>query len=119
MVRSMQPGSVIVDVSIDQGGCIATSRPTSHADPVFLKHRVLHYGVPNMAGAYPRTATLALTRATLPYIVRLANQGLDAFQSDPGFAKGVLTHQGDMTSWTVAESLGLTHRYRDFLTHAA
>ncbi|MFQ5983748.1 MAG: alanine dehydrogenase, partial [Woeseiaceae bacterium] len=84
MVREMQPGSVIVDVSIDQGGCIETSRPTSHSDPVYEKHGVIHYCVTNMPGAYPRTSTLALTAATLPYTLRLAEKGLQAFIEEEG-----------------------------------
>jgi alanine dehydrogenase len=107
MVRAMQPGSVIVDVSIDQGGCVETSRPTSHSDPVFEVHGVTHYCVANMPGAYPRTSTLALTAATFPYVQRLAKQGLDALRADPGFAKGVNTHAGYVTCAAVAEGLGL------------
>ena len=75
LVARMKPGSAIVDVAIDQGGCIATSRPTSHADPIFIKHGVVHYCVTNMPGAVARTSTYALTNATLPFIVRLANRG--------------------------------------------
>ncbi len=114
MVAHMQPGSVIVDVSIDQGGCIATSRPTSHSHPVFVKHDVIHYCVTNMPGAYPRTATIALTHATLPYVQRLAHKGLEALYDDPGFRQGVNTHQGHITSKPVAEALGLTSRFRAF-----
>src|SRR3989338_8892503 len=77
MVKTMQPGSVIVDVSIDQGGCIETSRPTSHSDPIFVKHGVTHYCVANMPGAYPRTSTIALTNATLPYLLKLAEKGFE------------------------------------------
>jgi alanine dehydrogenase len=114
MVRRMQPGSVVVDVSIDQGGCIETSRPTSHSAPVFEKHGVIHYGVTNMPGAYPRTSTLALAKATLPYILRLANQGLAALREDRGFAKAVNVHRGYVTCRPVAEALGLLSRYREF-----
>ncbi|MGK2915473.1 MAG: hypothetical protein ACSLE5_13685 [Porticoccaceae bacterium] len=103
----MRPGSVIVDVSIDQGGCIETSRPTSHHDPVFTCHGIVHYCVTNMPGAYPLLATLALTQATLPYVLRLANSGLDALRTDPGFAMGVNTHKGHVTCQPVAEALGL------------
>src|SRR3989338_13576 len=85
MVKSMQPGSVMVDVSIDQGGCIETSRPTSHSNPVFVKHGVTHYCVTNMPGAYPRTSTIALTSATLPYALKLANKGINAVKDDKGF----------------------------------
>jgi alanine dehydrogenase len=114
MVQRMQPGSVIVDVSIDQGGCVATSRPTSHSAPVFEKHGVIHYCVPNMPGAYPVTSTMALTAATLPYVLKLAQQGLDALRADPGFGKGVNTYQGFVTSKPIAEALGLLSQYKEF-----
>jgi len=114
MVRQMLPGSVIVDVSIDQGGCVETSRPTSHADPVFVKHGVIHYCVTNMPGAYPRTSTLALTSVTLPYVRRLADAGLAALRDDPGFAKALNTHQGFLTCRPAAEGLGLLERFREF-----
>jgi alanine dehydrogenase len=111
MVATMPQGSVIVDVSIDQGGCVATSRPTSHSSPVFVAHGVTHYCVTNMPGAYPRTATLALTEATLPYVLRLASGGLAAVAADPGFAKGVNTHAGRIRSAVVAEALRQQDRY--------
>lgn len=114
MVQSMQPGSVIVDVSIDQGGCIETSRPTSHSHPVYEKHGVIHYCVTNMPGAYPRTSTLALTEATLPYAVRLAEKGVDALREDAGFGKALNTCRGFITCKAVAESLNVTDRYRSF-----
>jgi len=115
MVQRMQPGSVIVDVSVDQGGCVATSRPTSHSAPVFEKHGVIHYCVPNMPGAYPSTSTVALTTATLPYVLQLAHQGLDALRVDPGFGKGVSTFKGYVTSQPVAEALGLLSQYKAFV----
>lgn len=111
MVRSMEPGSVIVDVSIDQGGCIATSRPTSHSDPIYMQHGIIHYCVTNMPGAYPHTSTIALTRETLPYAMALANHGLKALRDDAGFAKGVNVHQGKITCRAVAEAL---HKLEDF-----
>lgn len=111
MIQHMQPGSVIVDVSIDQGGCIETSRPTSHSKPIFIKHGVIHYCVTNMPGAYPRTATLALTTVTLPYILRLATCGLSALSEAPGFAQGLHTHNGYITSEPVAQALGLIDHY--------
>ena len=114
MVKRMQPGSVIVDVSIDQGGCVETSRPTSHSDPVFEKHGVIHYCVTNMPGAYPRTSTMALTAATLPYVLHLAHQGVDALRADLGFGKGVHIYQGSVTSQPVAEALGLMAQYKPF-----
>ncbi|SRR5579885_170645 len=114
MVKSMQPGSVVVDVSIDQGGCIETSHPTTHSDPVYVRHGVTHYCVSNMPGAYPRTATQALTHATLPYVVKLARQGLKALQDDPGFGRGVNTHNGFITCGQVADAVGLQSQYREF-----
>ena len=114
MVAGMPPGSVIVDVSIDQGGCVETSRPTSHSDPVFVASGVTHYCVTNMPGAYPRTATIALAAATLPYIRRLAGGGLSAVAADAGFARGINVHAGDVTYRAVAEALGLLDRYRPF-----
>jgi len=114
MVGEMQAGSVIVDVSIDQGGCVETSRPTSHSEPVYVTHDVIHYCVTNMPGAYPRTSTLALTAATLPYTLRLANTGLQALIEDEGFAKGVNTYSGHVTYEPVAEALGLSNAYASF-----
>ncbi|HEX4881683.1 MAG TPA: alanine dehydrogenase [Porticoccaceae bacterium] len=111
MVRGMQPGAVIVDVSIDQGGCVATSRPTTHQEPVFERHGVIHYCVANMPGAYPRLSTLALTEATLPYVQRLASNGIDALRADPGFAKGLSVVAGRIAYRPVAEALGLLERY--------
>jgi alanine dehydrogenase len=112
MVAAMQPGAVIVDVSIDQGGCVETGRPTSHSDPVYVEQGVIHYCVTNMPGAYPRTSTVALTTATLAYARRLADHGLAALREDPGLAKGVNTHAGAITCRAVAESLGRTEVYR-------
>ena len=106
MVESMQPGSVIVDVSVDQGGCVETSRPTSHSEPVFTQYDVIHYCVTNMPGAYPRTATRALTDRTLPYVLRLAEHGIGALDQDAGFLKGVNTRDGKVTCAAVAQALG-------------
>jgi len=114
MVRRMEAGSVIVDVSIDQGGCVETSRPTSHANPVFEKHGVIHYCVTNMPGAYPRTSTIALTTATLPYVMRLAEKGVQALKEDPGLAKGLNTCRGRLTCRPVAEALGLLPVFSEF-----
>lgn len=116
MVKSMRPGSVIVDVSIDQGGCIETSRPTSHSAPVYELHGVTHYCVTNMPGAYPRTSTLALTSATLPYVTTLAEKGLDGLREDRGFGRALNAHEGYLTCLPAAEALGMTDRYRDFAT---
>ena len=115
MVKSMQPGSVIVDVSIDQGGCIETSKPTSHSAPVFAKHGVTHYCVTNMPGAYPRTSTLALTNATLPYVLKLADKGINALKEDKGFAKGLNIHDGFIAYKPVAEALGMMDRFRGLM----
>jgi alanine dehydrogenase len=105
-------GSVIVDVSNDQGACVETSPPTSHADPVFVAYGVSHYGVANMPGAYPRTSTIVLTGATLPYALRLANHRVDALRRDSGFGKGPSTYEGRITSEAVASALGMTDRFR-------
>ncbi|BDG05323.1 alanine dehydrogenase [Anaeromyxobacter oryzae] len=108
MLSRMQPGSVIVDVSVDQGGCVETTRPTTHTDPVYFVDGVLHYAVANMPGALPRTSTIALTNATLPYALKLATEGLArALLADPGFLAGLNTHAGRLTCRPVAESLGL------------
>jgi alanine dehydrogenase len=108
MVQSMQPGSVVVDVAIDQGGCVATSRETTHHDPVFERHGVLHYAVGNMPGAVPTTSTIALTNATLPYLVELAWRGVEeACRRDPALALGVNTEGGAVVNPVVAEALGV------------
>ncbi|UIE38839.1 alanine dehydrogenase [Leptodesmis sichuanensis] len=89
LVKQMRTGSVIVDVAVDQGGCIETVRPTSHSHPTYLEEGVVHYGVPNMPGAVPWTATQALNNSTLPYVLKLANFGLAALDKDPVLAKGL------------------------------
>ncbi|MBD2666796.1 alanine dehydrogenase [Richelia sinica FACHB-800] len=89
LVKQMRPGSVIVDVAVDQGGCIETLRPTSHTHPVYTEEGVVHYGVPNMPGAVPWTATQALNNSTLPYVVQLANLGVKALDVNPALAKGL------------------------------
>lgn len=107
MVRTMKPGAVIVDVAIDQGGCVETIHETSHHDPVYEVHGVLHYGVGNIPGAVPNTSTRALTNATLPYVARLATHGLhEATDRDPALAHGVNVHGGAVTNAAVAEALG-------------
>jgi len=117
MVKAMQPGSVIVDVSIDQGGCVETARPTSHSDPIYIEHGVIHYCVTNMPAAYPRTATMALTTATLPFVKMLAGDGIDALRKTPHFALGLNTYQGKITCQAVAESLDMMAQYRAFSPH--
>ena len=116
MVKSMQPGSVIVDVSIDQGGCIETARPTSHSNPVYVTHDITHYCVTNMPGAYPRTSTIALTNVTLPYISKLAASGLLVLKQDSGFGKGLNTHQGMITCHPVAAALAYEDLYKPLET---
>jgi len=113
MVASMPDGAVIVDVSIDQGGCVETSRPTSHSAPTFVAHGVIHYCVTNMPGAFPRTSTIALTDATLPYVEQIAGHGLAAFELDPGLGHGVNTYAGYITCEPVALSTGRMDRFRD------
>lgn len=107
MVTSMPAGSVIVDVSIDQGGCVATSRMTTHADPTYLRHGVVHYAVGNMPGAVPHTSTRALTTATLPYVLRLASEGERGLRSDDGLRAGVNVLRGVVTNEGVASAHGL------------
>ena len=106
MVRSMRPGSVGVDVAIDQGGCVQTSTETSHHDPVVEHHGVLHYAVGNIPGAVPHTSTFALTNATLPYLAGLARWGVDgACERTPSLAGGVNTRHGEIVNPVVAEAL--------------
>jgi alanine dehydrogenase len=109
MVRSMGEGAVIVDVCIDQGGICETSRPTNHADPIYVEEGVVHYCVPNMPGAVPRTSTEALTGATLPYVLRLAARGLDALRDDPALAAGAAAINGRLTSEGVALAQSLEY----------
>jgi alanine dehydrogenase len=110
MVRTMEPGSAIVDVAIDQGGCIETIRPTTHDNPVFVEENVLHYGVTNIPGDVPKTSTYALTNVTLKYAMELANKGLEkALRDSPALALGLNTYQGKVTYGAVAEALGLPY----------
>jgi alanine dehydrogenase len=107
MVASMKPGSVVVDIAIDQGGCIETSHETTHEDPVYEKHGVLHYAVGNMPGAVPNTSTYALTNVTLPYLAELARLGVAAaVRADGPLALGVNTAGGQVVNAAVAEALG-------------
>ena len=111
MVKSMRPGSVLLDVAIDQGGSIETiDRITTHTDPYFIKHGVLHYSVANMPGAVPRTSTLALTGATLPYALKIANLGAEAAcKADSSLMKGLNTYNGHLTFKAVADGQGLPY----------
>jgi alanine dehydrogenase len=105
MVRSMRPGTVVVDISIDQGGCFATSRMTTHSDPTYVVHGVVHYCVGNMPGAVPRTSTYALTNVTLPYAAEIAEVGLEeAIRRDAALARGVNVFAGDVTNAGVAQA---------------
>jgi alanine dehydrogenase len=108
MVGTMKPGSVIIDLSIDQGGCVESSRPTTLQDPVFVEEGIIHYAVPNMASAVARTASLALTYAALPFVQALADQGLEAALSgEAGLARGVYTYRGELVSGSVGRTFGL------------
>lgn len=110
MIRHMRPGSVLVDVSIDQGGCFETSRTTTHAEPTYIEEGVVHYCVTNMPGAVPRTSTFALNNATLPYVLDLANKGYKkALLSNPHFLNGLNVHKGHVTCPEVAEDQGLKY----------
>ncbi|MDE3058049.1 MAG: alanine dehydrogenase [Bacteroidota bacterium] len=118
MVKTMKAGSVIVDVAIDQGGCIETSRPTTIDDPVFIEHGVVHFCVPNMPAMVSRTATVALTNAILPYLHSLGESGIEhALRLDPGFAKGACTFNGFCTNRTVSNVFKLP--YKDLQIHLA
>ncbi|MFZ1426600.1 MAG: alanine dehydrogenase [Geminicoccaceae bacterium] len=110
MMRQMRPGSVFVDIAIDQGGCAETSRPTTHDNPTYVDEGVVHYCVTNMPGAVPRTSTFALNNATLPFVIALANKGFrKAILDDPHLANGVNVLHGKLTSEAVAKSLGLSY----------
>ena len=110
MVRDMKPRSVIVDVAIDQGGCVETARPTTHKEPTYMVDDVIHYCVPNMPGVVARTSTFALTNMTLPYALKLADLGfVVAVLSDPALARGVNLFKGAVTYENVARALGYTY----------
>ena len=113
MLKIMKPGAVIVDVSVDQGGCAETTRPTTHDNPVYKINGIIHYAVANMPGAYPRTSTLALTNATLPYIKTLADKGIEeAILKTASIRSSLNTYRGEVTNRAVADALGIT--YKDF-----
>ena len=112
MLKKMKRGSVIVDVAIDQGGCVETSKPTTHGDPTYIVDDVIHYCVANMPGGVPRTSTLALNKVTLPYLVKLANKGYQkALGEDKNFLAGLNVCKGQVTYKAVAEVFG--HEYVD------
>lgn len=110
MLKQMKPGSVIVDVAIDQGGCAETSRPTTHAAPTYVEDGIVHYCVTNIPGAVPITSTFGLTNATLPYVMQIARQGLSgALKANPALAQGVNIMKGKVTYAATAHALGLAH----------
>lgn len=110
MLKSMIPGSALVDIAIDQGGCTETSRPTTHAEPTYIEEGIVHYCVANMPGAVSRTATLALTGATLPYLRKLANGWREALGSDAALLRGLNVHMGHVTHPAVAAALGYAYK---------
>ncbi len=113
IVKTMKKGAVLVDVAIDQGGCIATSRPTSHKEPVFIKYDVIHYCVTNMPGAYPMTSTIGLTTETLPYVLKIAKTGAEkAIKADSGLAKGVNTYKGFLMNQQIAKALDMEYKVK-------
>ncbi len=110
MLKLMKRGSVIVDVAIDQGGCVETSKPTTHAEPTYIVDDIVHYCVANMPGGVPRTSTLALNKATLPFLIKLANNGYKkALKDDPNFLAGLNVCKGNVTYKAVADAFG--HKY--------
>jgi alanine dehydrogenase len=109
-LSEMRPGTVIVDVGVDQGGCVETIHPTTHDDPTYVVDNIVHYGVANMPGAVGQTSTYALTNATLPYALRLADLGYEkACRQDPGLARGVDIERGKVTNKAVADFFGLDY----------
>ena len=110
MLKNMKRGSVIVDVAIDQGGCVETSKPTTHANPTYIVDDIVHYCVANMPGGVPRTSTFALNQATLPFLIKLAKDGYKkSLNSDPNFLEGLNVCQGNVTYKAVADIFG--HKY--------
>jgi alanine dehydrogenase len=115
LLGEMEPGSALVDIAIDQGGCAETSRPTTHDNPIYMEEGIVHYCVTNMPGAVPRTSTYALTNATFPYVLELGNKGWDrALHENRALAKGLNVFKGMLTNRKVAECHGL--KYREFET---
>jgi len=110
MLPTMKEGSVIVDVAVDQGGCVETIRATTHDEPTYVVDGVVHYGVANMPGAVPRTSTFGLVNMTLPYAMRIAGQGLEALRADPGLALGLNAYEGELTCPAVGEAFDLPAR---------
>jgi alanine dehydrogenase len=110
LIKEMKRGAAIVDISIDQGGCCETSSPTTHDNPTYLEEGVVHYCVTNMPGVVPRTSTIALTNATLPYVLEIANKGYErAMKQNPQIASGINLIRGEVVNRAVAESLGMRY----------
>jgi alanine dehydrogenase len=110
LLQQMKPGSVIIDVAIDQGGCVATSRPTTHSAPTFIEEEVVHYCVTNMPGAVGRTSTFALCNVTLPWAMRIAADGMGpAARNSAAIASAVNIHAGEVTNQAVAKTFGMPH----------
>ena len=110
MVKQMKEGSVIVDVSIDQGGCVETSEETTHSEPTFIKHGVIHYCVQNIPGAVPHTSTFALTNVTIPYALSIADMGIvEAVKNIPELAKGINVIEGKVTYEPIANALNISY----------
>ncbi|MDR3073959.1 MAG: alanine dehydrogenase, partial [Deltaproteobacteria bacterium] len=113
-IKLMKPGSVLVDVAIDQGGCCETSHPTKHSDPTFVVDGIIHYCVANMPGAYARTSTFALNNATIRYGLMLANKGVEkACRENPGLKKGLNMYKGTITYEAVAQAFNLMGNYKN------
>ena len=119
MLKVMKRGSVIVDVAIDQGGCVETSKPTTHANPTYIVDDIVHYCVANMPGGVPRTSTLALNKATLPFLSKLASKGLKkTLNGDKNFLEGLNVFKGQVTYKAVAEAFGYEYvSPKEFLTN--
>jgi len=112
LIKDMKKGAAIVDISIDQGGCCETSSPTTHDNPTYVEEGVVHYCVTNMPGAVPRTSTMALTNATLPYVLEMANKGYErAMKENPEIARGINLIRGEVVNRAVAESLGMSYTH--------
>jgi alanine dehydrogenase len=109
MLSQMRPGAVIVDVSIDQGGCFETSHPTTHSDPTYVVDGIVHYCVANMPGMYPRTSTAALTHATLPYVIKIASEPIDRLLDDPVIRSALNTYKGGVVNEPVAQAHGMNY----------
>jgi alanine dehydrogenase len=118
MLKRMRPGSAVVDISVDQGGCFETTRPTTHEDPTYIEEGIVHYCVANIPGAYPRTSTLALTNATFPYVLQIADKGYPkALEENEALRKGLNLIDGNVVCQGVAEAFGLVCQHNPFSSH--